>query len=45
MQTKLAKYMQILNKTIKNIRDWKVDNGGVLFNKEVVLCESFDTED
>lgn len=29
----------------KNIRDWKVDNGGVLLHKEIVLGEPLDAED
>lgn len=29
----------------QHLRDWEVDNCGVLFHKEVVLGESFDTKD
>ena len=30
---------------MRNLRDGEIDNGGVLFHKEVVLGEAFDAKD
>lgn len=27
------------------LRNWKVDNGGIFLDEEIVLCESLDVED